>query len=145
MKKTILILCAVAAVLIGLVVGLLAVLFSGLRGEPTEQQDLAAYLSEHWPVFRLRAWDAETGVLELDYPLRFTYAQMETYGATMDELRALPAGNLETVASLKTAAREAAGQTLRAVTVYGLTTDGQIAYTVYPDGRITACWDVPDP
>ena len=140
MKRTLLCLGAAALVLILLTVVLLWSLFSGLTGKPSGTGDLETYLDEHWPVFRLRAWDAETGALELDYPLRFTYAQMEQYGASLEELRELPDGNLDTVAALKTAAREAAGVTVRSVTVYGMTTDGQIAYTVHPDRTVTACW-----
>ncbi|MBQ1678952.1 MAG: hypothetical protein II062_05420 [Oscillospiraceae bacterium] len=149
MKKTMLILCAVALVLIILTVGLLLGLFSTLRGAeppaPEGGEALAPYLAENWPVFRLREWNAATGELRLDYPLRFSYAQMQKYGAAMEELQALPAGNLETVAALKTAVRESLGVTLRSVTVYGCTNDGQIAYTVYPDGAVEACWDEAEP
>lgn len=142
-----LILCAVALVLILLTVGLLLGLFSMLRGAeppaPEGGESLAPYLSENWPVFRLREWDAATGELQLDYPLRFSYTQMRKYGATMEELQALPVGNLDTVAALKTTVRESLGLTVRAVTVFGCTNDGQIAYTVYPDGSVEACWEEP--
>lgn len=143
MKKTMLILAVTAALLILLTVGLLTGLFSALGGvrEVRQEQKLEDYLAEAWPLFRLRAWNAETGELELEYPLRFSYEQMEKYGASVEELRDLPAGNLSTVAVLKAAALESAGVTLRAVTVYGLTNDGQTAYTVYPDGSVTVCWD----
>ena len=106
-----------------------------------ESVDFESYLSEKWTVFQLRSWDPDSGVLELDYPLRFTYQQMEKYGGSLDELRGLPEGNLSTVAALKTDAMENAGVTVRDVTVYGLTSDNQIAYTVFPDGSVTACWD----
>ena len=150
MKKTMLILSAVALVLILLTVGLLLGLFSMLQGTqapaPKGGAALESYLEEHWSVFRLRAWDAETGALELDYPLRFSYAQMQKYGADMEELRQLPTGNLETVEALKTAVRESLEDvSIRAVTVFGCTNDGQIAYTVYPDGSVEACWDAPKP
>ena len=141
MKKTMLILTAAALLLILLAVGLLLGLFSGLSGGSRTTQELEPYLAENWSVFRLRSWDPESGALELDYPLRFSYAQMEKYGASVEELGMLPAGNLSTVTALKTAALESAGVTIRAVTVYGLTTDGQIAYTVYPDGSALVCWE----
>lgn len=143
MKKTMLILAIAAALLIMLTVGLLTGLFSALGGvqDVRQEQTLEDYLAEAWPLFRLRAWDAETGELELEYPLRFSYEQMEKYGAAVEELRDLPAGNLSTVAVLKAAALESAGVTVGAVTVYGLTNDGQTAYTVYPDGSVAACWD----
>lgn len=145
-KRTMLILSAVALVLILVVVGLLAGLFSGLSGlSRNEPQALEDYLAAQWPIFRLRSWDAESGALELEYPLRFSYAQMQKYGAKLDELRELPAGNLATAADLKNAAREAAGVAIRAITVYGLTNDGQIAYTVRPDGSVSACWETETP
>ena len=141
MKKTMTILVSVALVLILLVAGLLAWFFFKLNPEQEPTQSLEEYIAQHWQIFSLRSWNAETGALELDYPLRFSYAQMEKYGATMEEVRDIPAGNLDTVASLKAAAREAAKVSRRAVTVYGVTTDGQVAYTVSPDGTISACWD----
>ncbi len=143
MKKTMLILCAVALVLIVLCLVLLGGLLTGLGAGsgPARGQGMEDYLSQRWPLFTLRSWDEDSGALELEYPLRFSYAQMEKYGGTLEELQQLPTGNLETVAALKTAARESAGLEIRAVTVYGVTNDGQIAYTVYPDGTAELCWE----
>lgn len=147
MKKMMLILTVTALVLILLTVGLLLGLFSMLRGTEAPASDggeaLEPWLAENWTVFQLRKWDAASGTLELDYPLRFSYAQMQKYGAALEELRELPTGNLDTVAALKTAARETLGVTLRSVTVYGLTTDGETAYTVHPDGSVESCWETP--
>lgn len=143
-KRMMLILAAVALALILLVCGMIWWFFSLLGGGAAPEAnggDLETYLSEKWTVFQLRAWDPETGTLELDYPLRFTYAQMEKYGGSLEELRELPAGNLSTVAALKTAAGEDVGATIRKVTVYGVTTDGETAYTVHPDGSVETCWD----
>ena len=140
-KRTMLILAAAAFVLILLAGGLLWALLSTFSTENQAPGDLEAYLAGNWSVFRLRSWDPETGTLELDYPLRFSYEQMEKYGGRLEELQALPAGNLSTVEALKTAAFQAEGVTVREVTVYGLTTDGQIAYTVRPDGGIESCWE----
>ena len=116
MKKTMLILAITAALLILLTAGLLTGLFSALGGvrDPRQEQKLEDYLAESWPLFRLRAWNAETGELELEYPLRFSREQMEKYGASVEELRDLPAGNLSTVAVLKAAALESAGVTVGA-------------------------------
>ena len=141
MKKTILLLSALALVLIAVVVSLLLGFFSRLGQIGRPKADLEDYLEENWSVFTLRSWDEETGALELDYPLRFSYEQMRKYGGSLEELQALPEGNRATVADLKTAAREACGLSLRSVTVYGVTTDGQTAYTLHPDGRLEACWD----
>lgn len=141
MKKTILILSAVALLLILLSVGLLLGLFSGLHRDTPATRSMEDYLAESWPLFRLQSWDEASGALELEYPLQFNYAQMEKYGGTIEELRDLPAGNVATANDLKIAAWESAGLEVRSVTVRGLTTDGQIAYTVYPDGSVTACWD----
>lgn len=142
-KRTMLILAGIALVLILLVGALLVTLFSGLNTAQPKSADLERWLAGNWRIFQLRRWDEETGALELDYPLRFTYEQMKAYGADLEELRDLPAGNLATASSLKLAAREAIGVTVREVTIYGLTTDGQIAYTVKPDGTVEACWDSP--
>ena len=141
MKKSMIILVSVALVLCLTVAVLLVTFFFKLQPEQEKKIPLEDYLAEQWTVFKLRSWDAGTGSLELDYPLRFTYEQMKKYGGSMEELRDLPTGNLDTIASLKTAVRNAAGAELRSVTVYGITSDGQVAYTVFRDGRITACWD----
>ena len=141
-KKTLLILLALGLVLVVLTAVLLIALFSGPSAPETGEQPLEDYLAESWPLFRLHSWDPETGELELDYLLRFTYAQMEKYGGRLEELQELPAGNLVTVGDLKTAAREATGRSIRSVTVYGLTSDGQVAYTLHPDGTVETCWEI---
>ncbi len=141
MKKTMIVLVSVALVLTVLVGGLLAWLFIKLNPKQEAAPSVEAYLTENWKVFRLRSYDPDTGSLALDYPLQFTYAQMKKYGGSMQELQDLPIGNLDTVESLKTAVRETTKVILRNVTVYGMTSDEQVAYTVLPDGTITACWD----
>ncbi len=140
-KRLMLLLAALALVLILLAGWLIWTLLSSLSAPAREQGELEPYLAEHWTVFQLRSWDPDSGALELDYPLRFSYEQMEKYGARLEELQALPAGNLETVAALKTAAFESVGVRIKAVTLRGVSSDGQIAYTVSPDGSVAACWD----
>ena len=146
MKKPVLILAAVALVLILVAAFLLLQLISRLnpqQGTGEAPQSLEEYLRDQWPVFSLRGWNAETAALELDYPLRFTLEQMKKYGASLEELRALPEGNRDTVAALKAAVYSSVSVTIQTVTVYGVTTDGQIAYTLHPDGTVSACWISP--
>ena len=137
-KRWMIVLGVIALALILALAALLLLLPGGSK------QPLDRYIAENWTVFRLRSWDEKSGALELDYPLRFRYEQMEKYGGKIEELRALPAGNYATAEALKAAARTAAGAEIRSVTVYGLTTDEKTAYTVYPDGTIKACWE-PEP
>ena len=144
-KRSMLILAVIVLVLV-LLLGkglwaLIPMFGNGNTRTDGENADLESYLSDKWTVFQLRSWDPESGVMELDYPLRFTYAQMEKYGGSLEEINGLPTGNLSTAALLKTAAYEDLGAVISEVTVYGRTTDGQIAYTVSPDGSISACWD----
>ena len=146
MKKSVLILAAVALVLVLLAAVLLLQLVSRLnpeQGTGEATQSLEEYLRDQWPVFSLRGWNAETGALELDYPVRFSLEQMKKYGAALEELRTLPEGNRDTVAALKAAAYSSVSVTIQTVTIYGVTTDGQIAYTLHPDGTVSACWDAP--
>lgn len=144
-KRLLLILAGIALALILLTVGLIWYLVKSLSAasEKLPKAEFESYLAEKWTVFQLRSWDPEAGSLELDYPLRFSYAQMEKYGGSLDELRELPAGNISTVAALKSAAYEDCGVSLRDVFVYGITTEGETAYTVLPDGSVRACWDGP--
>lgn len=141
MKKTLRLLLILALVLLLLAGGLAWALLRRISPEAPPQEELESYLAESWPLFQLRSWDPGTGSLELDYPLRFSYAQMRKYGATLPELRELPQGNLATLADLKTAVRERTGQSIRSATVYGRTTDGEVAYILRPDGSVEACWD----
>lgn len=141
MKKRIRILVTVAFVLVLTGILLLLGLLQAIAPSQKELPKLEDYLAQTWKVFTLRAWDAETGTLELDYPLRFSYEQMVHYGAAIEELQTLPIGNLETISSLKTSVRETCGMVLHAVTVYGMSSDGQLAYTVFSDGSIATCWE----
>ena len=118
-------------------------LLSHFRSEQPPAMDLKSFLSENWSVFQLRSWDPTTGALELDYPLPFSLEQMEKYGRRLQELRELPEGNRSTVTDLKIALREFSSDTVQSVTVYGLTTDGKVAYTLAPDGSLTVCWESP--
>lgn len=144
-KRLLLIFAVIALALILLTVGLIWYLVKSLSAasEKLPKAEFESYLTEKWTVFQLRSWDPETGCLELDYPLRFSYAQMEKYGGSLEELRELPEGNGSTVAALRSAAYEDCGVTLREVTVYGISTDGQTAYTLLPDGTVRACWNTP--
>ncbi|MBQ1371296.1 MAG: hypothetical protein IIY70_00055 [Oscillospiraceae bacterium] len=141
MKKTILLLSALALVLIILSVGLLGGLFSQLRSEQSDAPDLEGYLSNNWSVFQLRSWEPASGRLELDYPLPFTLEQMKKYGGRLEELRALPEGNRSTLADLKLSLEQYFPGIVRQITLYGMTTDGEIAYTLAPDGKLACCWD----
>lgn len=141
MKKTILLLSALALVLIVLSVGLLMGLFSGIQPKQPPGQDLEGYLSKNWSVFRLRSWDANSGTLELDYPLPFTLEQMKKYGGRLEELRDLPEGNRSTLVDLKLSLEACFPGAVRHITLYGLTTDREIAYTLAPDGTLISCWD----
>ena len=135
-KRLMLILGVAALVLLLVLAALILFLPGGSAKQPLDR-----YLAENWTVFQLRSWDAKSGALELDYPLRFRYEQMEKYGSSIEELQALPEGNYATAETLKAAAKTAAGAEIQSVTVYGLTNDGQIAYTVFPDGTFQACWE----
>ena len=142
MKKTMLILAVLALVLI-LIVGVLLWQLLSLGGGGRQTAELPQWIEGHWSVVQLRSWDPETGALELDYPLRFTYAQMEKYGPTIPEVCAIPEGNRDTVAALRTDLGQSLGLRDLSITLYGVTTDGRTAYTLHPDGSLETCWEEP--
>ena len=86
MKKTILILSAIALVLILLVAGGLWYFISRLPKVKTPEApaDLETYLAEKWTMYRLRSWNEDTGELVLEYPQKLTYEQFCKYGAELD-------------------------------------------------------------
>lgn len=141
MKKTMLILSAVALILTLLVGGGIWFLISRLTGasRPTEKTDLETYLAEHWTFYRLRSWDPDSGVLELENPQKLAYAQMEKYGEELD-LGEDAAAQAEQIRSLRIGLREACGISPTRITVYGISSDGLEAYRVEEDGSVTACW-----
>ena len=141
MKKTMLLLTGLALLLIALSVGLLMGLFSQLNPAQADALDMETYLSENWRVFQLRSWDPKTGSLELNYPLPFSLEQMKKYGDRLEELRELPEGNRGTLADLRLSLEESVSGTVRQISVYGVTTDGEVAYTLAPDGSLSCCWD----
>lgn len=141
MKKTMLLLSAAALILILLVGGGIWFLISRLTGSSrqTEKTDLETYLAEHWTFYRLRAWDPDSGVLELENPQKLTYAQMEKYGEELN-LGEDAAAQAEHIRSLRIGLREACGLSPTRITVYGISSDGLEAYRVEEDGSFTACW-----
>jgi flagellar basal body-associated protein FliL len=70
MKKTMLILSAVALVLILAVGGGIWFFISKLTAKEAvpEKSTVETYLNGHWSFYRLRSWDPASGALELDYP-----------------------------------------------------------------------------
>ena len=141
MKKTMLILSAIALVLVLLVGGGIWFLISHLTGaeQKTEKQELAPDLAEHWDFFRLRSWDAESGVLELESPQKLTYAQMEKYGEELN-LADDALAQLDHIQSLRIGLRDVCGLSPTRITVYGVSSDGQEAFRVEEDGSLAACW-----
>lgn len=138
MKKTMLILSAIALVLILLVGGGIWYLISSLTGaeQPQTRSEVAVYLAEHWPMYRLRSWNPDTGVMELENPQQLTYERIEKYGAVLD-LTADQPGQMK---SLRIALREACGVTPARITVYGVSSDGREVYAMEENGSFTACW-----
>ena len=145
MKKTVIVLLAVALVLI-LVTGALLWYFLSLlprQKAPASNADVERYLAENWTIFRVAGWDAERAELKLEYDLPFTYSQVVKYADAVEELRQTPEGNLRTLEDLCDTVREELGVEIRSVTVRGVTADGETAYTVCNDGSIVTCWDDP--
>lgn len=145
MKKTMIVLSSVALVGVLLVGGGIWFLISRLTGavRPVRTDDVKTYLAEHWDFYSLRAWDPQTGLLELDCPQRFTFEQMEKYGAELD-FTADALAQTEHLAALRRGLAERCGVKPEAIVVYGVTTDGETAYTVDEAGNLTACWLPPE-
>lgn len=141
MKKSLLLLLCLALVLMLTVGGILWYLFSRLTpAQPeTGTRSVEDYLAESWPDFTLEAYDRAEGSLRLTLRLRLTYEQLVQYG-DQPEMEELVLGHLETMKDIVRGAQTFCGVKLDAVTVTGLSSDGQIAYTVTSDGETTACW-----
>ncbi len=141
MKKTMLILIAAALVLILAAGGLIWYLLSALSraGAPAATKSVEDYLAEQWPGYRLEEWDADAGSLRLSRSLKLTYEQLEKYG-DQPEMNDLVRGHLDTMGQIAAGLIRYCGAEPKQMTVVGLSSDGQTAYTVRSDGTIETCW-----
>ena len=135
------ILVAVALTLILLVVGLLWFLISRLpKVKTSEQPDgVEAYIAEKWSFYRLRSWDEDSGTLVLEYPQKLTYEQFRKYGAQL-ELSADALAQMDHMKGICIGIADRLNKQVRAVSVVGISSDGEEVYTVDQDGNLTACW-----
>lgn len=140
MKKTIIALGILVLIFVLILGALLWYLLSILPEKRTSDASVQEYLTEHWTIFTVKSWDGDSGELELDYVLPFTYEQVTKYADDVEELAQTPEGNLKTAADLCATVREELGVEIRCVTIRGLTVDGQVAYTVDTDGTYEVCW-----
>ena len=142
MKKTMLILTAAVLVLILVTGGLIWYLISAISkaGAPADARSVEDYLAGQWPGYRLEEWDPDTGDLRLSRSLNNTYEQLEKYGAQA-EMNDLVLGHLDTIEVIAAGLNRNCGVRPERITVVGLSSDGQTAYTVCSDGTITTCWE----
>ena len=142
MKKTILILSAIALVLILLVAGGLWYFISRLPKVKTPEApaDLETYLAEKWTMYRLRSWNEDTGELVLEYPQKLTYAQFCKYGAELD-FDADALAQKDRLEDLCLGIETRLKQQVRSASLIGISSDGETVYTVDLAGNLTTCWD----
>lgn len=139
MKKTMVILISAALVLILAVGGLIWYLISAVSGagSTAASRSVEDYLAEQWPGYRVEEW--ENGVLHLSRSLKLTYEQLEKYG-DQPEMNELVEGHLETLEQIAVGMIRNCGAEPKEITITGLSSDGQAAYTVRSDGTISTCW-----
>ena len=141
MKKTMLILSAVALVLILAVGGGIWFFISKLTAKEAvpEKSTVETYLNEHWSFYRLRSWDPASGALELDYPQRHTFEQMKKYGAALD-FSADALAQTQHMQDIRYGLSQVCSVSPTRIVVHGVSSDGREVYTVNEAGDLKACW-----
>lgn len=135
-----LILCALllAAVIFGVIK--FVVLMNKANEQPGEnKQSVEAYFEDTWDGFSLVQYDSEAKTVTMQKTLDVTYEQACSFGKECYEELAL--GHADTMKIMQNGCAASCGVQLRKLTVEGLSSDGQVIYSVTDDGSLTACWE----
>lgn len=128
--------------------GLLAAVIIGIFGfikltkskqETVELLSVEEYFAESWQGFALKSCDDNAGTIVLEKQLNVTYEQACAFGK--DSYEELALGHVETMQIMRAGCMAECGVNLHSITVNGISSDGQVIYTVKNDGSLTACWD----
>ena len=97
-----------------------------------------AYFADAWEGFRLVSYDSAQVSVVLEKTLNVTFEQACSFGKESYEDLAL--GHVQTMQIMRSGCMASCGVALKLVTVKGISSDGQVIYTVTSDGALTACW-----
>ena len=104
-----------------------------------EDRTVKAYFEETWPDFCPVVYNEEAQTVTLQKQIECTYDQACSFGKAVYEDVAL--GHIDTMEVMMTACSSLCHVTLTDITVYGISLDGEMIYTVHADGRLTGCWE----
>ena len=145
MKKALPWLAAGLCVLLLAVIVFFAVRFTALvnqaaqKAEPSESVSVEEYFTNSWERFCPAIYDEEAGCVILQKKLDITYEQAYSFGKECYEEMAL--GHKDTLGIMLAGCRSATGVTLNDICINGISSDGEVVYSVHADGSISACWD----
>lgn len=135
-----LVLCA--SLLAAIIFGIFRFLkLTGAKNQTAEPLDVGEYFAETWQGFTVKSFDNNNGHAEivLEKNLDVSYELARDFGKESYEELAL--GHVETMQIMRAGCLASCGVALQTITVNGISSDGQVIYTVKNDGTLTACWD----
>lgn len=152
-KRTIVVLLAVSALVLGLIVAGVLLLLRPIGGRQAPKGDtkLTDYLKTYWSWYALESWDPETGTLTLSAPINATLEQAKKYalydGVRYDEWAEDDVKNLAAMlrgSDGTDGINQYCGLNVRTILLRRLTTEGEEAYVVNQDGVVSRCWEAPE-
>lgn len=97
------------------------------------------YFESSWQGFSFVAYDSQAQCVLLQKQLDVTYEQACSFGRECYEELAL--GHVDTMQTMRSGCSAACHMELLEIKISGISSDGEVIYTVYDDGRLTACWE----
>lgn len=97
------------------------------------------YFAENWDSFRFVLYEEETGCVILQKALDITYEQACSFGKECYEELAL--GHKDSFALMLAGCKSSCDVTLKDICINGVSSDGEVVYSIRASGAMTACWD----
>lgn len=131
-----------ALLLVSIVVGILwFVKAVKNKTEPKTSETLTVekYFEQNWEDFCPVYYDEETETVILQKQVDCTFEQASRFGKEVYEDVAL--GHVDTMEVMLAGCKSTCKVTLSDIVVSGISSDGEVIYTVHADGTLTACWE----
>lgn len=134
------ILCIVllVAIIFGAITFIKMINKTAANNNTSEFLPVETYFSSKWAGFEVSVYDAQAECLVLQKQLDATYEQACEFGEECFEELAL--GHIDTMQTMKAGCFVSCGVALLQISVNGISSDGRVIYTVYDNGKMTACW-----
>ncbi len=107
--------------------------------ETPKQLTVEDYFEKNWPDFCPVYYDRESSAVMLQKQIDATYEQACQFGKEVYEDLAL--GHVGTMEVMLDGCEANCSVELSDIVISGISSDGEVIYTVHADGTLTACWE----